>query len=47
MSMEKRIALIVGCAAIYFVMQFITGGKFKIFLVVALIAYGTYWCSKR
>ena len=47
MSMEKRIALIVGCTAIYFVMQFRTGGKFKIFVVVALIAYGTYWCSKR
>ena len=47
MSMEKRIALIVGCTAIYLVMQFITGGKFKILLLIALIAYGTYWCSKR
>ena len=47
MSMEKRIAIIVGCTAIYFVMQLITGGKFKYLLLVAGIAYGTYWCSKR
>lgn len=47
MSTEKKIAIVVGCTAIYLVMQFITGGKFKIFLLIALIAYGTYYVSKH
>ena len=47
MSTEKKIALVVGCTAIYLVMQFITGGKFKILLVIGLIAYGTYYISRH
>lgn len=47
MSTEKKIALVVGCTAIYIVMQFITGGRFKTFLLIGLLAYGIYWCSKR
>lgn len=47
MSTEKKIAIVVGCTAIYAVMQFITGGRFKTFLFVGAIAYGVYWLSKR
>lgn len=47
MSTEKKIAIVIGCTSIYFVMQFITGGKFRIFLVIALIAYGTYYVSRH
>ena len=44
--MEKKIALVVGCLAIYFVANIITGGKFKIMLLIALLAYGMYKVSK-
>ena len=47
MSTEKKIAIAVGCISIYLVMQFITGGKFRIFLVIGLIAYGTYYVSRH
>ena len=44
--MEKKIAIAVGCLAIYIVANILTAGKFKIILFIALIAYGMYKVSK-
>ena len=44
--MEKKLAIAGGCLAIYIVANIITGGKFKIVLFIALIAYGMYKVSK-
>lgn len=44
--MEKKIAIVVGCLAIYIVGNIVTQGKLKIILLIALLAYGTYKVSK-
>ncbi len=44
--MEKKIAIVVGCLAIYFVLNIVTAGKIKIVLLLALLAYGVYKVGK-
>ena len=44
--MEKKIAIVVGCAALYIVGNIVTGGKLKIVLLIALLGYGTYKVSR-
>ena len=40
--MEKKIALIVGCTIAYIVLFLLTGGVFRIVLILGLLGYGMY-----
>lgn len=40
--MEKKIALIVGCIALYIILSFLTDGAIHIFLVLGGLGYAMY-----
>ncbi len=40
--MDKKMALIAGCVILYILLMIVTGGAFRIILILALIAYGMY-----
>ncbi len=47
MSMEKKIAIIIGCIVMYCLLRISIGPQLNILLLIALIAFGTYWTSRH